>query len=804
MTQTVFPVLFHSSPVPIAFSRMRDGRYLEANQACLDLFGYTREEAYGKTTLELGIFADARQREDLIARIRRENRIERLPLTLNDRLGRPIHVLYSAQVIEYAGEPCIVATLVDVTPMERAERNRRLSEERFAKIFDANPDAIVISRLSDGTYLEVNAAWEKLSGFSREELVGRRSTDLGIWLHPEQRAALAERIRTGERVRDFPFELRRRDGTVAESILSGEVIELNGEQCLLAILADVTERNKVDRQLKQSQQRFSDVLDAAGEHVWEVDNEGRYVFLSPRAESVLGYPLAELIGKTPAQFMPEGEADRVRMILKRGRVAGEPIRNLEHRTVRKDGREVWLQVSGVPVRDDSGAVVGMRGTGLDITGRKEAERVIEELATLDTLTQLPNRRLLNDRLAQGIHTVHRNGGLLAVLFIDLDRFKNINDSLGHPVGDELLRAVSRRLMELMRKGDTLSRIGGDEFVVVLGGLRNAEDAGHVAQKILSALGEPLTIGEHRLNTSASIGISVFPGDALDGTTLLRNADMAMYYAKEHGRRNYKFFSAEMNARAVERLSLESTLRRALEEDQFELHYQPKFNLADGSLTGAEALIRWRHPDLGLVPPAKFVPICEETGLIIPMGRWVLETACKQAASWLAETGREVPVAVNLSVGQFDRSLSKTVHDALAQARLGKGMLELEITESMLMQNALETTDALRQLGKLGVRIAIDDFGTGYSSLAYLRRFQVDTLKIDGSFVHELETSLDDNAIVEAIVAMARSLQLTVVAEGVERDTQRARLAEMGCDQYQGYLHGVPVDAATFARVHLAT
>ena len=418
-------------------------------------------------------------------------------------------------------------------------------------------------------------------------------------MNPERRTLLLQQLESDGRVRDFEFKLRRKDGGVADTLMSGEAIELNGVACLLAILIDVTERNRTDRQLRESERRFADVVEAAGEYVWETDSMRRFTYLSSRVESVIGYTPAEMLGRTPASFMPPEEAERVLRYMSEKNAAA-PFRNLEHIVITKDGRHIWQNVSGVPIFDTAGVEIGLRGTALDITERKLAEQRIEELATRDALTQLPNRRLLTDRLSQGLMSAQRSQGLVAVLFIDLDRFKTINDSLGHAAGDELLRTVAERLQGLMRKGDTLARIGGDEFVVVLEALRAAEDAAMVAQKIITELSLPYAVAAGSVNCSASIGISVFPGDAQDGVTLMRNADMAMYFAKEHGRRNYQFYSEEMNARAVEKLTMKSTLRQAIEREDFVLYYHPKFDLQSGAMTGVEALVRWRHPELGIV------------------------------------------------------------------------------------------------------------------------------------------------------------------------------------------------------------
>ncbi|MCY7388195.1 MAG: EAL domain-containing protein, partial [Burkholderiales bacterium] len=801
-SQSLFSTVFSASPIPIVFSRLTDGRYVEANEACFALFGYRREEVIGRTTVELGVWPDPAQREQLLGQLRADGRADNLEICLRRRGGENIDVLYSAQVIEFLGEPCIVATIFDVTSRKRAEQERHLSDERFAKIFHCSPDAIVISRLDNGIYVELNEAWAELSGYSRAEQIGRSSKELDIWVEPVQRDELLAQLAVSGRVRDFEFRLRRKNGDVADSLLTGEVIELHGERCLLAILVNVTERNRSTRRLRESERRFADVVDAAGEYVWETDNESRYTYVSARIERVLGYATADVIGKVAYDFMPPEEVARLRNWFDARPDPGTPIRNLEHMSVTKDGRQIWQQVSGVPIFNASGQRIGFRGTGLDITERKLAEQRIEELATRDALTQLPNRRLLTDRLSQGIMAAQRSGGLIAALFIDLDRFKTINDSLGHAAGDELLRAVADRLQQQMRKGDTLARIGGDEFVVVLEALRVPEDAGAVAQKIIAVLSEPYRIAGNTLTTSASVGISVFPGDAPDGLTLVRNADMAMYFAKEHGRRNYQFYSEEMNARAVEKLTMESTLCRALEREEFELYYHPKFNLVDGKLMGVEALVRWNHPELGVVGPARFIQILEETGLIVAVGEWVLNRACRQSRDWSEAYKRDIRMAVNLSVGQFSKGLTRTVHDALVGAELPPERLELEITESVLMKNVDENIDVLRRLSDLGVSIAIDDFGTGYSSLAYLRRFHVDTLKIDQSFVRDVDTNLDDAAIIEAIVALGHSLKLTVVAEGVETDAQRRQLLALNCDQCQGFLFGEPIPAVEFEALYL--
>jgi diguanylate cyclase (GGDEF)-like protein/PAS domain S-box-containing protein len=564
-------------------------------------------------------------------------------------------------------------------------------------------------------------------------------------------------------------------------------------------------RRAAEKALRESEQRFRDIAQAAGEYVWENDVSGSFTYLSPRVVEVLGYTAEELVGHSAAEFMPGEEAERVRQWLADNMKPDHSFRGLEHMTVAKNGETLWLHISGVGTFDEMGNPTGHRGTTRDVTEIKESEARISYLATRDPLTELPNRLLFNDRLDQGIINARRKRDALGVLFIDLDRFKNINDSLGHHVGDLMLKEVSSQMAACIRKGDTLSRLGGDEFVVTLEGLAQAEDAAQVARKIIRALAKPLNVGGQTLNTTCSIGISIFPNDAEDGRELMKNADTAMYHAKERGRNNFQFFSPEMNVRAVERHQLETEMRRALELDQFVLHYQPQADMHTGTLVGMEALIRWQHPERGLVPPLSFIPVAEESGLIELIGRWALKTACAQNREWQTSGLPALKVAVNISTRQFNdpRGFAHEVTRLLNAAGLDPRYLELEMTESMLLKNVDENIAVLRRLGKLGTHLAVDDFGTGYSSLAYLKQLPIDTLKIDRTFVRDIETDADDAAIIGAIIAMAHGLHVRVTAEGVETKGQMEALRKLGCDEFQGYLLSKPLPAAEFAAQFLA-
>jgi diguanylate cyclase (GGDEF)-like protein len=442
----------------------------------------------------------------------------------------------------------------------------------------------------------------------------------------------------------------------------------------------------------------------------------------------------------------------------------------------------------------TGVVYRIAGIAEDITERKLAEERLMHLAHYDVLTSLPNRVLFYDRLKLALAHAKRNQWTVGVMLIDVDRFKNVNDTLGHAVGDRLLQQVSERLMRSVRAGDTVGRLGGDEFAVVLSNLATAQDGNLVAQKIMSSFKDPFRLEEGgEIYVTASIGISLYPDDSTDQDALIKNADAAMYRAKEVGRNAYRFYTPEMNARALELLSMESSLRRALDRREFLLYYQPKVNVTSGEIVGVEALLRWRHPERGLVSPVEFMPVLEETGLIVPVGEWVVKAVCAQISVWQSAGIDPKAVAINLSARQFvDKDLGTTIKRILEENRIDPHLIEFEITESSLMANTEESIRTLELLAHLGVGLSIDDFGTGYSSLGYLKRFPLDALKIDRSFVRDITTSTDDATITRAVISMAHSLGLKVIAEGVETQEQIAFLAEHGCDEFQGFYFSRPL------------
>jgi diguanylate cyclase (GGDEF)-like protein len=551
--------------------------------------------------------------------------------------------------------------------------------------------------------------------------------------------------------------------------------------------------------LRESEARFRSLTELSSDWYWEQDAEFRFTRLEGRhvegGESVAGESsLGKTRWETGLQVDGEGGWQGHRALLE----AHQPFRDVVmYRSTPGVTRHV--SISGEPMSDRNGHFIGYRGVGEDITPRKLAEERIQYLAHHDGLTGLPNRVMFSEMLNLAIPHARRYNGSFALLFIDLDRFKIINDTLGHEAGDKLLQEVSARLIDTVRESDVVARLGGDEFVVLVHEVSDAKDAATVAGKILSALIKPVDLEGHECRVTASIGICMYPADAPDEQSLMKNADIAMYYAKEEGKNNFQFYSKDIKSQSIERMALETSLRRAIEREEFFLHYQAKLDLKTGQINGVEALVRWQHPELGLVSPAQFIPLAEETGLIVPLGKWVLRTACAQNMAWQRDGLPPICMAVNLSMRQFaDDSLLQVVAAALQDSGMRPELLELELTESMVMHNAERAARMLGLIKQMGVRLAIDDFGVGYSSLAQIKRFPIDTLKVDRSFIRNLPQNPEDRAITEAIIAMGRTLSLTVVAEGVETVEQEAFLREHACDESQGFYFSKPIAADRFA------
>jgi diguanylate cyclase (GGDEF)-like protein/PAS domain S-box-containing protein len=568
-------------------------------------------------------------------------------------------------------------------------------------------------------------------------------------------------------------------------------------------LRNIIQRKAVEESFHLEKSRAEITLNSISDAVIGTDMSGNVDYLNVAAESMTGWSKEDAHGHPIGEVMRiingatrQPQPNPIELVLQKNQQVKLAAGTL---LIRRDGSEAAIEDSAAPIHTLNGKIAGAVMVFHDITAAEAMAAKMAHLARHDYLTDLPNRVLLNDRIAQAIIRAERNGTTLAVLFLDLDNFKHINDSLGHATGDKLLQSVAQRLLTCVRSSDTVSRQGGDEFVVLLSEDKYAEDAALTADKILAALAVPHSVAGHELHVTTSIGISVYPADAKNAETLLKNADTAMYQAKEKGRNNYQFFKSDMNVRAVERQVIEINLRVALERQEFVLQYQPKVNLDTGMITGAEALLRWMHPKWGEVQPDRFVPVAEDCGLIIPIGHWVLREACAQAKRWEDAGLKPVSVAVNISALEFrHKDFVAGVRVILNETGLKPSSLQLEITESVLMRNAESSIAILQQLKTMGVQLAVDDFGTGYSSLSYLHQFPIDVLKIDQSFVHDIGSTNGNGIIVSAVIAMGTSLKQRVVAEGVEEPAQLAFLKARHCEEGQGYIFSRPLGAEQFA------
>jgi diguanylate cyclase (GGDEF)-like protein len=505
------------------------------------------------------------------------------------------------------------------------------------------------------------------------------------------------------------------------------------------------------------------------------------------------------MGMNYQQFTNEETAKEVFQAFNQVYTTGEPSKAFDWQIIRKNGDKRYIEASVSLQKDSSGKPTGFKGIVRDITERKRTEQQINYMATHDTLTGLPNRLMFNQLLNQAIRSAQRHKRQLAVFFIDLDRFKTINDSLGHEAGDRMLKEMARRFKKSLRVDDVVCRLGGDEFVILSEEMEKLRQIEIVAHKILTATIQPMSLQGEECRVTASIGISIYPGDGTDEKTLIKNADIAMYFAKEEGKNNYQFYSKDIQSLSKKRLSIETNLRRALERNELSLEYQAKLDFKTGLITGVEALLRWKNPSLGSITPTIFIPVAEETGLIVPIGRWVMKTACAQNVAWQREGLPPICMAVNLSLRQLmDDNLLKDIKAALDESGMAPNLLELEITESMVMHNPDRLIELLTDIKNLGVRLAIDDFGTGYSSLAQLKNFPIDTLKVDRSFIRNLPQDSDNQAITQAIITMGNNLSLTVVAEGVETQEQKDFLSGLICDEMQGFYFSKPIAPDKFA------
>ena len=646
-----------------------------------------------------------------------------------------------------------------------------------------------------------SAACDNL-GYRREEFVG-----LSIFAIAP--SITRENIDEADRLIDMPHSLpveglnRAKDGRLIPVVSNLRTFSFNDRRLMLVTNRDLTQHKLTEQALRKTENRLTALVDAIPDLFWMKDVDGVYLACNPVFENFFGAPASTIIGKTDYDFVSREQADFFRQKDLEAIAARQLCINEESIIYADDGRNGLLETRKVPVTGAEGEILGVQGIGRDISELRNYESRLHETAFRDGLTGLPNRALLNERLHQSLSEAARRDHRLGLLVVDLDRFKEINDTHGPGTGDRLLYESAQRLNDLMQTDDMLARLGGDEFAILLPEIREPADLGSMSRKILDAMARPFHINDQDLFISACIGIAVFPDDGKHAETLLQYADSALYNAKARGRSCFRFYSSELTLKSKARAALEAALRHAEQEGQLELYYQPKVDLSNGRLVGAEALLRWHHPELGMVPPDKFITIAENTGLIVSIGSWVLTKACLTAQRWNTSGEPELKVAVNLSSRQFrEDDLLSSVRGILSQTGCAARWLELEITESLLLDDDDGVRATLQGFRDLGMSIAIDDFGTGYSALGYLKRFPIDVLKIDRSFTHDITLERDSTELTKAIITMARSLNLELVAEGIETETQELFLQAHGCHLGQGYRYGKPMPKEQFEQQFL--
>ena len=783
-----FRTLFDANPLPMWVYDTETLRFTAVNEAALRTYGYTREEFARMTIL------DIRPPED-VAAVRAElphlaERRGPLPFRHTKKDGTIIDVEITSFEFVSAGRRTRHVIAQDVTERKRAEEQLRQSEERLRELFE-NANDVVYTHDLQGNYTSMNFAGERITGYDRDEVLSMKISDVIVPEHLERaKEAFARKLRGEDTATFYEIDIVAKDGRRIPVEVSTRLIKRDGQPVAVqGIARDISDR-------KENEARYRLLFERNLAGVYRTTTDGRILDCNDACARIFGYATRADFLTQPAFSVYDNASMRERTLA----VLREQksVSNLEAKMRRRDGSAVWVleNINLIETRD--GEV--LEGTIIDITDRKVAQEQLEYQAYHDALTGLPNRLLFRDRVEMSLAHARRSAHHAAIMFLDLDHFKLVNDTLGHTVGDRLLQAVGARLADCVRAEDTIARMGGDEFTILLTEIADRRSAAIVAAKVLEAVGQPLVVDGHELFVTTSIGIAVFPDDGADAETLLKNADRAMYRAKELGRHNYQYATPGSFEIAGGRLALERSLHHAIEREEFVVHYQPMVEISTGRVVGAEALVRWNHPESGLLGPDEFIPIAEESQLIVPLGEWVLRTACEQMRAWHEAGHGGLRIAVNLSPRQFhERDLVATVERVLADTGFPPELLDLEITESTAMQNAELSLGILRRLKEKGIRISIDDFGTGYSSLNYLKRFPIDTVKIDHDFVRDLGAGTSDGAIISAVISMARALKLRVIAEGVETHEQLAFLAREQCSEMQGFLYSRPLPAADFER-----
>ncbi len=775
------------------------GRVIDVNDPLCAMLGYGRHELIGRRLFrfldEEGHAQVAEQMRAAAAGVLHRT----LDLRLRTKAGGRIEAqVFSTTLTDTTGRLTGASAIVlDVTEHNRAQAALRASERRYRTLVDSIQDGLVLIR--DGRYEYVNEPFARMLGTHPAQLIGRVMGDLVSQADRERLLRLHDAYLKGESApTEVEVELRGLDGRrVAVNIHAAVAQDDTGHRHTIATVKDITERRRIEAELR----KLSWAVEQSATSVFITDADGVIEYVNPRFTEMTGYTPAEVLGRTPA-ILASGEtraevyAD-LWAALSRGREWKGELRNR-----RKDGTLCWEFTAISPMRDARGKVTQFVCVKEDVTGRKEADLLNWKRANFDQVTELPNRVLFKDRLLQALGRARREDTRLAVMFIDLDRFKAVNDTLGHEIGDLVLRQVGGRLVDCMRDTDTVARLGGDEFTAILPNPGPEEAITRVAARVLEALRRPFDVGDgQQAFIGGSIGIALFPNDADDADGLLKNADQAMYQAKETGRNTYQFFTPDMNAATEVRLKLEADLRKALRDGEFAVHFQPMVDAASRRIIGAEALVRWEHPERGLISPGAFLHAAEDIGLIGDLGAMVLSSACRHCQRWRQAGHPAMVISVNIAGRQVGAPDFLTIIDrALADSGLPAEALELEVSESLLMADLPLIDSHLNQVVERGVHLTIDDFGTGTSSLQHLRRFPFSTLKVDRSFVHDVLDNREDAILVEAVIAMARKLGLAVVAEGVESEDQIDFLLTQYCDMFQGFLFGHPLPADAFEKL----
>ncbi|MGA2781043.1 MAG: EAL domain-containing protein [Smithella sp.] len=681
-------------------------------------------------------------------------------------------------------------------PEKKKNKQDDLSHLAKAIISSAGVGIYIVQ---NGKFVYVSQLYQKLTGYSEAELIGTYSLNN---IYPDDREMVRdEAIKCLKKERFEPCEYRfvNKKNEVIWVLETITPIVYKGDRATLGSFMDITGRKRSEEALRQNEEKYRTILESIQESYFEVDLAGNFTLVNDSTCLLLGYSKEEMMGMNNRQYTDKEYSKKLFETFNKVYSTGKPTEGFDWQIIRKNGDKRYIEASVSLKKDSSGNPIGFRGIVRDATERKKVEQQLNHMATHDALTGLPNRLMFSQLLNHAIRTAQRHKRQLAVFFIDLDRFKTINDSLGHEAGDQLLQEMAIRFKQLLRADDVVGRLGGDEFIILTEEVDDLSQVANVAHKLLTIVIKPIILLDEECRITASIGISMYPKDGEDEQSLMKNADMAMYFAKEEGKNNYQFYSKDIQSQSKERFSIETNLRRALERNELSLEYQAKVDFKTGMITGVEALLRWQNPSLGSVTPTQFIPVAEETGLIVPIGRWVMKTACAQNVAWQRQGLPPVRMAVNLSLRQLmDDNLLGDIKAALVDSGMEPNLWELEITESMVMHNPTRMIEVLTNIKKMGVRLAIDDFGTGYSSLAQIKHFPIDTLKVDRSFIRNLPYDSEDRAITEAVIAMGKTLNLTVVAEGVETQAQKDFLQDHICDEMQGFHFSKPIAPDKFA------